>query len=345
LKKGTKMSKKNKFIHVKLIANPGAGKPIDSEKNLELVIGYLKKHHIKVDVVLANPSRKATKMARRAVIDEYKIVIAMGGDGTIEAVMRGMIGSKTRLGIIPVGTENNIARSLGIPMELEKACALISSDNMLKLDMGRIKNRKGRKFNFFELATVGLSSTIFPDAKKIADGQLGSIKDAAVTLMDQDVKPKVFLTIDGESKIKVETMIVMVSNTPQFGKNFRVAPNASLQDGLLDISVYPGFSKTELVGYYAAVMNGGYSENEKVQHYQARKLKIKASPKLNIMADGVALGKGNVKIKVCRHALRVITTKLNLNQEKVTKETADNLLKPVSTNVNKPRAKKVQPVN
>jgi diacylglycerol kinase (ATP) len=134
---------------------------------------------------------------------------------------------------------------------------------------------------------------------------------------------------------------VMVSNTPVFGKNFRVAPIASLQDGLLDISVYPGFSKAELVGYYAAVMNGGYSENEKVQHYQARKLKIKSSPKLNIMADGVALGKGTVKIKICRHALRVITTKLNLNLEKAKKETAEKLLKPVSTNVKKTQVKKL----
>jgi diacylglycerol kinase (ATP) len=329
------MSKKNRPIHVKLIANPGAGKPSDSEKNLKVVMGYLKKHGLKVDVVLAHPSRKATPMAKRAVKDGYKTVIAMGGDGTIEAVMRGMIGSKARLGVIPVGTENNIARSLGIPMDLEKACALISSNNKLKLDMGQVKTRKGKKFIFFELATVGLSSTIYPDAKKIADGQLGSIKDAAITLMDQDIKPEVFLTIDGESKIKVETMVVMVSNTPVFGKNFRVAPDASLQDGLLDISVYPDFSKAELVGYYAAVMNGGYSENEKVQHYQARKLKIKSSPKLNIMADGVALGNGNVKIKVCRHALRVITTRLNLNLEKVKKDASDKALKPVATNVNK----------
>jgi diacylglycerol kinase family enzyme len=160
------MSKKNKSIHVKLIANPGAGKPSDSEKNLKLVIGYLENHDLKVDLVLAKPSRKATPMARRAVKDGYKIVIAMGGDGTIEAVMRGMIGTKARLGIVPVGTENNIARSLGIPMDLEKACALILSDNTLKLDMGQVKTRKGKKFIFFELATVGLSSTIYPDAKK-----------------------------------------------------------------------------------------------------------------------------------------------------------------------------------
>ena len=102
-------------------------------------------------------------------------------------------------------------------------------------------------------------------------------------------------------------MLVMVSNTPIFGKDFLVAPGASLQDGLLDISVYPDFGKVELIRYYAAVMDGGYSGDGKVQRYQARKLKVKSSPKLEVMADGVALGKGMVKIKVRKNALRIIT--------------------------------------
>ena len=134
-----------------------------------------------------------------------------------------------------------------------------------------------------------------------------AFKAAAMTFIHQETRPTVFLTLDDESKIEVETMLVMVSNTPVFGKNFMVAPHASLQDGLLDISVYPDFSKSELFGYYAAVMNGGYSGDGKVQHYQARKLKVKASPKLDVMADGVALGKGTVTIKVRQNALRVIT--------------------------------------
>jgi diacylglycerol kinase family enzyme len=116
----------------------------------------------------------------------------------------------------------------------------------------------------------------------------------------------VFLTLNDESKVEIETMLVVVSNTPLFGKNFMVAPNASLQDDLMDISVYPDFSKAELLRYFAEVMDGGYSGDKKVQHYQARKLKVKTSPKLDVMADGVELAKGTVKIKVRPDALRVI---------------------------------------
>lgn len=305
------MSKKNKSIHVKLIANPGAGKASDAETNLKLVTGYLEKNGLKVDVALAKPKEKATPLAEQAVKDGYKTVIAMGGDGTIEAVMRGMIGSKVRLGIVPAGTENNIAWSLGIPKDLEEACALIASDHTLKLDMGQVTTRKGKKFIFFEMATIGLSAAVYPDANKAAGGKLASLKTAAMTFIHQETRPKVFLTLDDESKVEVETMLVMVSNTPVFGKKFKVAPNASLQDGLLDISVYPDFGKVELIRYYAAVMDGGYSGDGKVEHYQARKMKIKTSPKQDVMADGIELGKGTVTIKVRKAALRVITAEKN----------------------------------
>ena len=305
------MPKKNKSIRAKLIANPGAGKATDSASNLKLATEYLNKNGLKVDIALAKPKEKATAIARRAIKDGYKVVIAMGGDGTIEAVMRGMIGGKARLGIVPTGTENNIAKSLGIPKDLQETCALIASDNMLKLDVGQVTTRKGKKFIFFEMATIGLSAAVYPDANKAASGKLSSIKVAAMTFIHQESRPTVSLTLDNESKIEVETMLVMVSNTPVFGKNFLVAPGASLQDGLLDISVYPDFGKVELIRYYAAVMDGGYSGDGKVQHYQARKLKIKASPKLDVMADGVTLGKGTVKIKVRQGALRVITAEKN----------------------------------
>jgi diacylglycerol kinase (ATP) len=320
------MSKKNKSIQVKLIANPGAGKVADAASNLKLVIAYLEKNGFKVNVAYAKPKEEATPIARRAVKEGYKIVIAMGGDGTIEAVMRGMIGGKARLGIVPVGTENNIAMSLGIPKDLEEACTLIASDNTFKLDVGQVKTSKGKKFVFFEMATIGLSAAIYPDATKAAKGKLSGMKDSALTFLRQETSPKAYLTLNDESKIAVETMLVMVSNTPVFGKNFLVARQASLQDGLLDVSVYPEFSKVELLGYYAAVMDGGYSGDKKVHHYQARKLKVKTSPKQKVMADGVDLGKGTVTIKIRPGALRVITTEKGPGMENQQKESTEAIV-------------------
>jgi YegS/Rv2252/BmrU family lipid kinase len=336
------MSKKNKSTRVKLIANPGAGKVSESAANLITVIGYLEKNGLKVDVAFAKPKEEATPIAKQAAKGKYKIVIAMGGDGTIEAVMRGLVGSKARLGIVPTGTENNIAKSLGIPIDLEQACALITSNNFSKLDVGQLTTSKGKKFSFFEMASVGLSAAIYPDAIKAVSGKIAGMKDSAMTLIHQETRPKVFLTLDGESKIEVDTMLVMVSNTPVFGKKFLVAPNASLQDGLLDISVYQDFGKAELLGYYAKVMDGGYSGNGKVQHYQARKLKVKSSPKMKVMADGVELGKGTVTIKMRPGALRVITAQKNPGMAVPQKDGAELASVPASTAVRKNHHEKIK---
>src|ERR1044072_2245465 len=153
LSKGKKynMSKKEKVIHAKLIANPGAGKPEETPKQLEQAARYLQGHGIEVNVALAKPKEEATPLAKQAVKDGYNMGSAMGGDGPLEVVMGGMVGRKTPMGIIPTGTQNNIAKSLGIPTDMEEACGLIASRHIRKLDVGRVKVKNGKKLYFFEL--------------------------------------------------------------------------------------------------------------------------------------------------------------------------------------------------
>ena len=173
------MSKKNKTIPVKLIVNPEAGNGYDAASNLKLVTKYLKKNNLKADIALAKPKAKATPLARQAIKDGYKIVVAMGGDGTVEAVMRGMVGSKTRLGIVPAGVENNIAKSLDIPLNLEEACALIASDNTCKLDVGQVKTSNGKIFSFFEMVGCWAFSGLYPAGTKAVGRDLSGIPAVA----------------------------------------------------------------------------------------------------------------------------------------------------------------------
>src|SRR5215510_8490157 len=146
------MSKKDKYIYAKLIANPGAGKPAEATASIQLAVECLQQNGIKVDVALAKPKDKATSIAKHAVKDGYKTIIALGGDGTIEAALRGIVGSKARLGMIGAGSENNLAKSLGIPEKLEDACALIASNPALvrKIDVGQVKLKGKKKVCFFE---------------------------------------------------------------------------------------------------------------------------------------------------------------------------------------------------
>jgi diacylglycerol kinase (ATP) len=310
------MAEKNKRIRVKLIANPGAGDVSEAASRIEQVACYLRDDGLKVDIALASPKKEAIPIAKKAVEDGYKVVIAMGGDGTIGAVIRGIAGTKVKLGIIPAGTENDIAGSLGIPVDLKEACALIASGNTRKLDLGRISTRKTKNFYFFMVTAVGLTATLYPMISEVPHGNLSGMKDAVMTILKFKPKPKVFLTLDDESKIEVETMLVTVANTPISGVKNLVAPDASMEDGLLDIIVYPGFNKADLLAYFAKTAQEGLAPEGTIQRYQARKIKIKTSPKLDIAAEGTILGKGTAWIKILPGALRVIAPEPGNGAEK-----------------------------
>ena len=325
------MSKKNKPLRAKLIANPGAGNLLEEATRLEQVTSYLREDGVKVDVAFAQPKTKAIPIARRAVKDGYDIVIAMGGDGTIAAVIRGIAGSKVRLGIIGAGTENDIATSLGIPVELKEACTLIASAHTRKLDLGQISTTKRKKFYFFMMTAIGLTATIFPMIKKFPKGKYATVMDALTTFLKFKSNPKVFLTLDDESKIEVETMIVTIANTPLVGLKNLVAPEASMEDGLLDISVYPGFNKAEVLQYFSRTAHEGSIPDGTIQRYRAKKIKVKTSPKLDIAAEGILLGKGTAWIKLLPGALRVIAPEPSTGVEKPLEEKAGELPRPVSS--------------
>jgi diacylglycerol kinase (ATP) len=300
------MSKKSLSICAKLIANPGSGSSSDRGVLLERVTRCLKNHGIEVDVAVAKPKEEAIPIARRAVKDGYKVIIGMGGDDTIEAIIRGMAGSKARLGIIPVGTANDLAKSLGIPEVPEAACELIASGHIRKLDLGHAKIRNKKPFTFFELVTIGIGAAVYPAAVKVRKGRLDELKDAVQTVLSHESSPKITVVMDGESRVTVESMLAIVSNVALIGPNMLVNPGASTEDGLLDITLYPGFTKAELLAYFAETLNESHPKDGRVQHYRASKIKVKSSPKLDVMSDGVMLGKGTVKIKVIPHTLRVI---------------------------------------
>jgi diacylglycerol kinase (ATP) len=325
------MPKKKKTIWAKLIANPGAGDVSEAASKIEQVTCYLIDAGLKVDVALAKPKKEAIPIARKAIKDGYDIVIAMGGDGTIGAVIRGIAGSKVSFGIIASGTENDIARSLGIPEDVQQACAIIASGHTRRLDLGQVSTKKNKKFYFFMLTAIGLTASIFPMIKEVPEGKLSGIGKAVATLFKFETKPIVNLTLDDESKIEVETMLVTIANTPLIGAKNLVAPDASMEDGLLDIAVYPDFSKTDLLAYFAKTAHEGSTPDGTIQRYRARKIKVKSSPKLDVAAEGIILGKGTARIKLLPGALRVLAPEPGPGAEKTQKEkTARELPEPVS---------------
>jgi diacylglycerol kinase (ATP) len=324
------VKKNNKPTRVKLIANPGAGNVLLAASRFEQVTGFLKEAGVKVDVAFARPKKEAIPIAQRAVKEGYDVVIAMGGDGTIGAVIRGIAGSKVRLGIIPAGTENDIARSLGIPEDLKEACAIIASGNTRRVDLGCITTKDEKNHYFFMMIAIGLTATLYPMVNDVPNGKFGGVVEAIKTILKYKPNPTVNLTLDDDSKIEVETMLVTITNTPVTGIKNLVAPDASMEDGFLDISVYPGFSKAELLNYFIKTANQGTTPDGRIQRYRAKNIKVKTSPKLDISSEGIIVGKGTAWIKLLPGAMRVIAPEPGPGAEKPQEKDVKDMPAPVS---------------
>jgi diacylglycerol kinase family enzyme len=151
-----------------------------------------------------------------------------------------------------------------------------------------------------------------------------------MTLLKYKSNPTVYLTLNDESKIEVKTMLVTIANTPVSGAKNLVAPDASLEDGLLDIAVYPDFSKAELISYFARTAEESLIPDGRIQRYRAQKIKIKTSPKLDVAAEGIILGKGTARIKILPGILRVIAPEPGSGAEKPLDESINEVPEPVS---------------
>lgn len=288
-----------------LFINPASGNPAESAVQLVELLRHLNAQNIQPEVVLVQPEMRLSILARSAVRKGAKLVIVSGGDGTIENVALGMVGSSATLGIVPTGTRNNLARSLGIPAnDIPAAAELLRKGRRIKIDVGLLRTRQSKRY-FLEAGSVGLASAIYPTADDIQHGDLGKIPEFISTFVSHNPS-EIHLRLDHHrAEIITHAHMVLVANMPFMGANFQIAPDIVYDDRHLDIFVYSNLSKLDLIGQ-AIQLTTGASDASRIQRYRSRKIEITTNPEMTIMADGVLLGEGPVSITLQPHALKVI---------------------------------------
>ena len=230
--------------------------------------------------------------------------VVCGGDGTILAVAGALTGTRATLGIIPAGTQNNVALSLGIPSDIPAAIAILRTGRRIKVDMGIAAC--GQIVRPFLLAcVVGLGSAIFPSADDIQHGNLARIGDFLAALVASP-PAEMRLVLDNKQEIHTQGHMALVSNMPYIGPHFQVSAAAAFNDGLLDVLLFTDLSKMELLGYAAQKAVGVGTEDSRIQHFQARRVDMDTHPAMPVMADGLEMGEGPLHITVQRHALAVM---------------------------------------
>jgi YegS/Rv2252/BmrU family lipid kinase len=266
----------------RLIFNPKSGR--DKEHNAERlaqIVRSLRAHGIEAEIGLRTSGKAARALARQAVEDGCPLVIVAGGDGTISDVASQLVGRRVPLGILPIGTMNNVARSLGVPLEIDRACALIAMGTTRHVDVGRVHTNSDPEDEYFlECAGVGLAA-IGTLAGQAYEKRRWRVLPRALRRFFDSRRGAVRIELDDRT-IEASTRIVTVSNTPLMGNNMLTAPQARVDDGLLDVAVYDGMTDAALVDHFMAAAK---QEPQPIESHRTRRVRILTDERVLAHAD------------------------------------------------------------
>ena len=195
-----KPSGKNKRpMQAKLIFNPGAGAAGESPVQLLDVIHEMQAWNLVPEPFLVEPGCDLPGVIRDALAQGIRMFVVCGGDGTISAVARSLASTHATLGVIPIGTQNNTALSLGIPSDVPAAIAILRTGKRIKVDVGVAICGKIHT-HFLEVCSVGLVSTLFPTADDIQHGNLAQIGNFLATLAGSP-PAEIHMVLDNKQEI------------------------------------------------------------------------------------------------------------------------------------------------
>ncbi len=239
----------------------------------------------------------------------YRVIVAAGGDGTINEVINGMGASGATLGVLPLGTVNVFAQELGIPRHVEAAWAVIENRRTRTIDLARAESNGVARY-FMQLAGVGFDARAVRAAswelkKKI--GPLSYIWAGLKTL--SETHPRVEVSANGNSS--VGGVAVLVGNGRFYGGRFALFPKARMDDGLLDVCVFEKCGYLDVLRYGHGILRGAHIDLGGVKYFQAERLVCTAPSATPFELDGEDAGDAPVTFSVVPRALRVIVPKSN----------------------------------
>jgi len=267
----------------RLIYNPTSGREI-LKRNLPEILEKLEVAGYEASCHATTGAGDATQAARLAVERQYDVVIAAGGDGTIHEVVNGLAEQEYRpkLGIIPAGTTNDFARALQIPRDIGTAVDIITRGELIPVDIGRINDRY-----FINIAGGGRITEITYEVPSKLKTMLGQL---AYYLKGMEMLPSIKasdLRIEYDGKLfEGEAMMFLVGLTNSIGGFEKLAPDASINDGLFSLLILKKVNLAEFIRISSLAVRGEHVNDPNVIYTQANRIKVYSSEKVQLNLDG-----------------------------------------------------------
>jgi YegS/Rv2252/BmrU family lipid kinase len=285
-----------------------AGLPTNDTVAAEDIEALFRAHGADVEVLATESEEASVEATLAAVRDACPAVVAAGGDGTFGVVARALLDAAGAhpgvevppLGVLPLGSAMNVARSLGVPRDLEAAAGIIVDGHSRPIDVGVL----GDGTTFFEALAIGLHAELFAEAAAFDEGDLLAPLRAAWTAVRYRPS-RVTLALDDRT-VATRALVLSVSNGPFTGLGFTVAPEARMDDGRFDIRVFERFSRLELLLHFGSIALGRRRYEPRVRTFRSARVGVASASPLRVRVDGEDAGETPVEATVRPGALRVL---------------------------------------
>ena len=265
--------------HITFIINPISGTQSKHEIP-DLIDRMMDKERFECKVCITEYAGHAAELAKACAAQGDDIVVAVGGDGTVNEVARSLVHSKTALGIIPCGSGNGLARHLCIPMDIRKALDIINQAQIVDFDYGVIND-----LPFF--CTCGMGFDAFISLKFAEAGKRGPITYVENVLKEGlKYKPETYEIIDDNGTTKYKAFLIACANASQYGNNAYIAPGATMKDGKMDVIIMEPFDALEAPQIAADLFMKTLGNNSKIKTFRTRNLTIHRQSPGAIHYDG-----------------------------------------------------------
>lgn len=295
---------KNRIV---FIINPISG-TANKKSMPSLIEKYIDKERFDVNIVFTEYAGHAQEIAKEAKDNGVDVVVAVGGDGTVNEVARALVNSDTALAIIPCGSGNGLARHLMLPLNVKGALGIINKCLIHDLDYGIIDGHP-----FF--CTCGMGFDAFISAKFAEAGKRGPVSYIENVLKEGFAyKPETYeLTFD-EGEATYNAFLVSCANASQYGNDAYIAPSASMSDGLLDVIIMEPFDIIEAPRISIEMFNKTLDKNSKIKTFRTKKLHIRRSQPGYIHYDGDPVeAPAEIDVSLIAKGIRVV---VNPNADK-----------------------------
>jgi diacylglycerol kinase (ATP) len=265
----------------------------------------------------------AVRLARSAVHAGCSAVIAIGGDGTLFEVVNGVMNpaefgtsmsgdNQVAVGLVQAGRGSDFGRSVGVPSDVQAACARLLDGRTEQIDLGYVTflgfDGNERSRYFANAAGLGFDAEVTLRANagpRIMGGTIPYLSSLIRTLGTYRNK-QISVSLDGAEPWRARANSIVIANGQYFGGGMKIAPEASLSDGILDVTLLGDLGKIELVRNVPRVYDGSHVTHPKVKTFIARTIEVTSPDRVLLQADGEVLGTAPATFQIAPHVLRMI---------------------------------------